>query len=435
MTARTKAPRVAIATLGCKVNQYDSATLETRLRAGGWEVVPFGAGADAYVINSCSVTDRADAESRRTARRARRLAPSARVVMTGCFAQTNPEAAAIPEVDAVVGMNRTEDLLAALAGEIGGGAVRVDNLRKASAVDVLGAETFGGQTRAFLKVQEGCDLFCTFCIVPFARGRSRSVPPRRVLAELERLARLGYREVVITGVHLGGYGEDLDPRLDLADLVEMLAENPPVPRIRLSSIDPPEITARLLRLVRQSDALCPHFHVPVQAGDDATLSRMRRRYSAGLASEVLSAIREEIPEAGVGTDVIAGFPGETDDEFERTIDFVGRMPFTYLHVFPYSPRRGTTAAKRSDRLPSAIVAERARRLRSIDARLRAAFTASMIGKRASVLVEGEADEAADSSGYTPNYLRVRVPGARANEIVDVELHRGDDGLAIGCRLS
>lgn len=415
--------KVAIATLGCKVNQYDSGAIETSLRGAGCEVVPFAPGADAYVINTCTVTDRADAESRQVARRARRFGPWARVVMTGCFAQANPREAAIPEVDVVVGLNRPADLLAAIRGELDGaaGRVRVGDLRRAAAIATLGAATFGGQTRAFLKVQEGCDLFCTYCIVPLARGRSRSVAPGAVLDELWRLAGLGYREVVLTGVHLGGYGADLSPRLDLVDLLEKIAETAPLPRVRLSSIDPPEISPRLVRLVGQSGVICPHFHVPVQSGDDGVLGRMRRRYSAELAREVIAGIHETIPLAGIGTDVIAGFPGEREEEFERTAAFLRALPFTYLHAFPYSRRARTTAAKLPDALPKAIVARRARVLREIDAAKRSAFAARMLGQRVSVLLERDgADMRGGAVGYARNYARVYVAGAGGQSNREVE---------------
>jgi threonylcarbamoyladenosine tRNA methylthiotransferase MtaB len=236
--------RVAFATLGCKVNQYDTATMETALRER-CELVPFAAGADVYVVNSCTVTDRADAESRQLARRARRLNPHGRVVLTGCFAQTGGAHAALPEVDYVIGVNRLPDVLRAVLDQIPAdeGRILIDNLRQAERVATLGADVFAGQTRAFLKVQEGCDLFCTFCIVPMARGRSRSVPPRRVLDELHRLAARGFQEVVLTGIHLGGYGKDLAPALTLVDLLEMISAAAPLPRVRLSSIDPPEITS------------------------------------------------------------------------------------------------------------------------------------------------------------------------------------------------
>lgn len=226
--------RVAVTTLGCKVNQYDTATIESRLRHEGCEIVAFAPGADVYIVNSCTVTDRADAESRQLARRARRFNSAARVIMTGCFAQVSPQRAAIAEVDHVVGLNRLADLIRAVRGElVAAERVLVDDLRAARSVRTLGAETFTGQTRAFLKVQEGCDLFCTFCVVPMARGRSRSVPPREVRAQLEMLAQRGFQEVVLTGVHLGGYGHDLEPVIDLCDLLEMLVEQSPVPRRRI----------------------------------------------------------------------------------------------------------------------------------------------------------------------------------------------------------
>src|SRR5262249_38666141 len=308
MNGTARQLRVAFATLGCKVNQYDTATMETALRAQ-CAIVPFSAAADVYVVNSCSVTDRADAESRQLARRARRLNPQARVILTGCFAQTNPRRAALPEVDYGVGVGRLPDILRAVHDQIPAdeGRILVRDLRKAEQVTTLGAEVFGEQTRAFLKVQEGCDLFCTFCIVPFARGRSRSVAPRRVLAELERLAACGFREVVLTGIHLGGYGKDLTPALTFADLVEMIAEVAPLPRIRLSSIDPPEVTPRLLELLARSDVLCPHVHMPVQSGADGVLRRMRRLYDSALVRDVAAEIARVVPQAGLGTDVIAGF--------------------------------------------------------------------------------------------------------------------------------
>ena len=314
--------RVAVTTLGCKVNQYDTATIETRLRNEGCEVVPFTPGADVYIVNSCTVTDRADAESRQLARRARRFNAAARVIMTGCFAQVSPQRAAIPEVDHVVGLNRLPDLLRAVRGELVATSERmlVDDLRTARRVRTLGAETFTGQTRAFLKIQEGCDLFCTFCIVPMARGRSRSVPPRDVLAQLEMLGARGFQEVVFTGVHLGGYGRDLEPAIELCDLLEMLVEQSPVPRLRLSSIDPPEVTPRLLRLIARSAVLCPHLHVPIQAGHDEVLRRMRRKYDANFVRALTQEIRGVLPEAAIGTDVIAGFPGETDAQFEATLE-------------------------------------------------------------------------------------------------------------------
>ncbi len=404
--------RVAFATLGCKVNQYDTATIQTALREG-CELVPFGAGADVYVVNSCTVTDRADAESRQLARRARRLNPRGRVVLTGCFAQTSPQRAALPEVDYVIGVSRLPDVLRAVHDQIPAdeGRILVDNLPNAERVTTLGADVFAGQTRAFLKVQEGCDLFCTFCIVPLARGRSRSVPPRRVLDELQRLAARGFQEVVLTGIHLGGYGKDLATPLGLADLVEMIAEAAPLPRVRLSSIDPPEVTARLLDVVRRSAVLCEHLHVPVQAGADPVLRRMRRLYDAALVRDVAAEIHRALPGAGLGTDVIAGFPGESDADFAATQALLADCGFTYLHVFPYSRRSSTTAAKASDHLPAAVINARANQLRRLGAEQRRHFAAAQVGRELDVLVESGRDAASGRlAGYSRNYARVLLDG-------------------------
>jgi threonylcarbamoyladenosine tRNA methylthiotransferase MtaB len=328
-------------------------------------------------------------------------------------------------VDHVIGVGLLADVLAAVRGELGSrDRVRVEDLRRAERVSTLGAEVFAGQTRAFLKVQEGCDLFCTFCIVPFSRGRSRSVEPRRVLEELERLGDRGYREVVLTGIHLGGYGEDLAPRVGLADLLEMIAERAPVPRVRLSSVDPPEVTPRLLDLMRESPLFCDHLHVPVQAAADAVLARMRRRYDVRQVIDVAGEIRRRLPDASLGTDVIAGFPGETEEDFGRGIALLETLPFTYFHVFPYSKRTGTTAAKAGDALAQSIIDERAAALRALGARKREEFAARFVGAAVDVLAESKRDrENGQLAGYSRNYLRVCFPGGddRMNREVRVRV--------------
>ena len=412
MTEPARKLRVAFATLGCKVNQYDTATMETALRER-CEVVPFAVGADVYVVNSCTVTDRADAESRQLARRARRFNPRGRVILTGCFAQTSPQRAALPEVDYVIGVGRLPDILRAVHDQIPAeaGRILVDNLRKAEHVSTLGAEVFSGQTRASLKVQEGCDLFCTFCIVPFARGRSRSVEPRRVLAELARLAERGFREVVLTGIHLGGYGKDLRPALTFADLLEMIAETAPLSRVRVSSIDPPEVTPRLLQLMARSPVLCPHLHMPIQAGADGVLRRMRRLYDASLVRDVAAEIARVLPDAALGTDVIAGFPGESEADFATSLALLEREPFSYFHVFPYSRRRGTTAAKAADHLPPETIRTRAQALRHLGATKRHAFAQRFVGSELEVLVETTRDRGTGHmTGYSRNYVRVVLDG-------------------------
>ena len=425
-------PRVSFQTLGCKVNAYDSAAMADRLRAAGCEIVPPGAVADVVVVNSCTVTDAADAESRRLARRVRRRNPAARVIVTGCYAQTKPgEVAALEAVDHVIGTDRLDDLVrAALAGAGEVPRVLVGDVRRAETVRTVGARRFDGQTRAFLKVQEGCDLFCTFCIVPLARGRSRSLAPREVLGEMESLAAAGFEEVVLTGVHLGGYGQDLEPRVDLTWLLAALLEQGLFRRVRLSSIDPHEVTERLVDLMASSDDVCPHLHVPLQAGDDETLRRMRRRYDIALAAERLAMIAERLPEASIGTDLVAGFPGEDEAAFERTLAFVEAVPLAYAHVFPYSVRSGTTAAKLPEQVPSATIRRRARRLRAATEGKGVAHRRRFDGARAEVLVETTRDpESGCLRGYTRNYLRARLDGSDVlkGRRVPVTLQVGPDG--------
>jgi threonylcarbamoyladenosine tRNA methylthiotransferase MtaB len=406
-------PRIAIVTLGCKVNSYDTATMGDRLVQAGCTIVPAGTPADVVIVNSCTVTDAADAESRRLARRARRENPDARVIVTGCYAQTQPEGAArVDAVDYVIGLDRLDALVqAATAPRPALARVTVGESRRARVVSTFGARTFPDQTRAFLKVQEGCDLFCTFCIVPMARGKSRSLAPREVLGEMEGLAARGFEEVVLTGVHLGGYGEDLSPRVDLVWLVEALVEQNLFARIRLSSIDPHEVTEPLVRAMAAAPQVCPHLHVPLQAADDDVLRRMRRRYDSTLAAERLAMVREYLPDASIGTDLIAGFPGEDDAAFERTVAFVEASPITYAHVFPYSVRTGTTAAKLDRKVPKDVIRERAARLRALCTAKRATFARRFDGQAAEVLVENTRDPQTGAlRGYTRNYLRAQLEG-------------------------
>lgn len=414
--------RFAVATLGCKVNQYDSALIERRLGALGLERCAFDEVADVYVVNTCTVTDRGDAESLRLARRARRLNPAARVIMTGCLAQANPQLlAAAPAVDTVVGLGRAGDLEAAALGR-GAARVMVSNLRKERAPLELGAVALDGHTRAFLKLQEGCDQFCSFCIVPMSRGKSRSAEPRRILDAIEELAARGFKEVALSGVHLGGYGKDLDPPLSLAALLEMLAERAPIGRIRLSSLDPEELSDRIIGIVAASDKFCPHFHLPLQSGDDATLVRMRRRYRRDEFRALVERLVTALPEVAIGTDLIAGFPGESGADFESYFKFVESLPLAYFHVFPYSVRSGTTAARMDSRVSAAEIRRRAAALRELGQVKRVRFAARFIGARLKVLLE-EPDRRGGLRGYSRNYLRVLTQAARSmsNQEVEVEV--------------
>jgi threonylcarbamoyladenosine tRNA methylthiotransferase MtaB len=413
--------RFAIATLGCKVNQYDSAMIEARLSALGMERGEFGAAADVYVVNTCTVTDRADAESLRIARRARRLNPLARVIMTGCLAQANPTALArAREVDAVVGLGRPGDLERAALGNTSD-RVMVTDLRKERAAIELGAVTLEGRTRAFLKLQEGCDQFCTFCIVPFSRGKSRSVEPRRVMAAIDQLAEQGFKEVILSGVHLGGYGKDLEPPIGLEALLEMIAERAPIARVRISSLDPEELSDRIIAILAQSEKFCPHLHLPLQAGDDWILSRMRRRYVTAHFRERLGRVLAALPDAAIGTDLIVGFPGETARHFERYLKFVESLPIAYFHVFPYSVRAGTTAAKFGGRVAPEEIRRRAGVMRELGEGKRRVFAQRFVGRTLKVLFE-EADARGRLQGYSRNYVRVVANGGAelSNHEVEVE---------------
>jgi threonylcarbamoyladenosine tRNA methylthiotransferase MtaB len=440
--------RFAIATLGCKVNQYDSAIIESRLRARGMERRDFGEQADVYIVNTCTVTDRADSESLRIARRARRLNPNARIVMAGCLAQASPDVLSrASEVDAVVGLGRLDDLERAVASGAGE-RVMVSNLRKEKAPIELAAVALDGHTRAFLKLQEGCDQFCTFCIVPFSRGTSRSVEPRRVIAALDDLHARGFKEVILSGVHLGGYGKDLEPQVELADLLEMIAERCPIERVRLSSLDPEELSDCIVDVISQSDKFCPHVHLPLQAGEDEILSRMRRRYQRDYFRDRVERVLGAWPDAAIGTDLIVGFPGETERHFESYFNFVEALPLAYFHVFPYSVRGGTTAAKFSDRVKPADIKRRAALMRTLGEAKRIGFATRFNRTKLKVLLE---ERGADGrlTGYSRNYVRVLTngPDELTNHEVVVEastvegdrlggeIVRPDAGNTAACRAS
>jgi len=428
--------RIAITTLGCKVNQYDSAVIQSRLEEARHSFVPFDEEADFYIVNACTVTDRADWEARQLVRRAKRRSPAARVLVTGCYAQVKPqEVAEVPGVDFVVGLNRVHDLLRFVdQAEPLPDALRVvvGEVRKERGVPVLGARALPGHTRAFLKIQEGCNYSCTYCIIPSARGLSRSVPPEDIMREIRAFAEHGFVEIVLTGIHLGGYGHDLDPKMDLTALLEMILEKSPIRRLRLSSLDPREVPERLLRLMAQSEILCPHLHVCAQAGDDRILKQMRRNYDAAYYRAIVTQARELLPDAALGSDIIVGFPGESEESFERQMEFFDSLPLTYFHVFSYSIRSTTPAALLPDQVPAQVKKEGAKQLRELGARKKKEFYRRFLGRRVSVLVEGDSNAPDALRGYSRNYLPVAVRGAaQVNEEVDVAIEGLENGSLIG----
>jgi len=424
--------RFAIATLGCKVNQYDSAIIEQRLAALGMERGDFSEAAEVYIVNTCTVTDRADAESLKLARRARRQNPSARIIMTGCLAQANPAVLAeAHEVDAVVGLARAGDLERAALSAVSE-RVMVSNLRRERAEIELGAVTLEGHTRAFLKLQEGCDQFCSFCIVPFSRGRSRSVAPRRVIEVIDQLHERGLKEVILSGVHLGGYGKDLDPPLKLEALLEMIGERAAIGRIRISSLDPEELSDRIILTLSSCEKFCPHLHLPLQAGDDVLLTRMRRRYTTAQFRERVERAIAFMPDAAIGTDLIVGFPGETARQFEAYLNFVESLPLAYFHVFPYSVRAGTTAARFDSRVPSGDIKRRAALMRELGEIKRQAFAHRSVGRRLKVLLE-EQTARGQLRGYSRNYVRVLTVADMSliNREVEVEASLAEGAQLVG----
>ncbi len=419
--------RVSIATLGCKVNQYESRALEEILEARGHVLVPFGEAAEAVVVNTCTVTHRSDRDARALLRRARRINPGARIVATGCYAQTDPQALFAAGADAVLGTAEkagVPDALEAVAPRHG---VPGD----AAGGEFLSVRAFPGRARAFLKVQDGCEAFCAYCIVPYARGASRSVPLAEVELGLERLRRSGHREVVLTGVHLGLWGRDLEPPAAFSSLLDA-AEGAGVPRIRLSSLEPGEITSDVIGRLRRSEVLCPHLHVPLQSGSDRVLEAMGRPYTAaGFRERVEEALRE-VPGLCLGCDVIVGFPGEGEAEFEETRALLEAVPFAYLHVFPFSARRGTRAYSLPRRVPETEIRRRAGVLRALSRERRRAFERAQLGSEAKALAEGGAEDGL-LRVRTRNYVEVRIPwrGPAPADEVTVLLERRSGGVVLG----
>ena len=427
--------RIAITTLGCKINQYDSAVIQSRLE-DKHSFVAFDEVADCYLINTCTVTDRADWEARQLVRRAKRRNPAAKVLVTGCYAQVNsPEVAEVPGVDFVVGLNRLDDLLRFVESvPTGASQIAVSDVKRERGVPVLGTSALPGHTRAFLKIQEGCNYSCTYCIIPTARGLSRSVTPREVMEQVRRLAGAGYKEIVLTGIHLGGYGQDLDSKIDLTALVERIADSGLISRLRLSSLDPREVPDRLLDFIAASKTICPHLHICAQAGDNDILKQMRRNYDTVYYRDLLARVRDRLPEAALGSDIIVGFPGESAAQFENSLEYFNSLPLTYFHVFPYSSRRGTAAASLANHVAGPVKKARARRMRALGVRKKSEFCSSFLGRRVSVLVEEKVDGASGfRRGFSRNYLPVVLPGDAdsSNREVDVELNGWREGWLTG----
>jgi threonylcarbamoyladenosine tRNA methylthiotransferase MtaB len=425
-------------TLGCKLNQFDSAGLEAELVRRGYRPTEGPRGADVVILNTCTVTGNADAEARKRIRQVRRVNQDGLLLVTGCYAELDAGAVAgLPGVDRVFG-NREKPRIAEILNGLGvlplppaltGPTTSPLGLREertdrgcdgfATLPDGL---HFGDRARAFLKVQEGCDLVCSYCIIPRVRGASRSVPPDRLEKALARLRGAGYHEIVLTGVNTGDYGKDLQPRLSLAALLERLLRAVGPARIRLNSLEPLTVSDEILHLMACEPRLAPHLQVPLQSGSEPILRSMRRNYRLATYLQRLESLRAAVPDAGIGADVIVGFPGETEADFEATLRFIARSPLNYLHVFPWSPRPGTPAAALPDRVPAAVVRERSSRLRGLGAELSRRFRRGFVGRSLDAVVLGPREDGLVRA-LTGNFIEVTLapPGPRRGSLVRVEV--------------
>ena len=414
--------RTAIYTLGCKVNQYETQAMEAELTRRGHTLVPFDGEADAYIINTCTVTAVSDKKSRQMIRQARKRAPHAIVAVCGCYAQTDPQAVEELEVDLVMGTNDRMgflDRLEALSPD-GGMVVEVDDALRRRTFERLSAGGLEGRTRAMLKVEDGCVNFCTYCIIPYARGPIRSLPAGEAAAQAARLAAEGYKELVLTGIEISSWGRDLEGRPELTDLIEAVCAAAPDCRVRLGSLEPRTITEDFCRRVAAIPNLCPHFHLSMQSGCDSVLKRMNRKYDTARYYESVRLLREYFDRPGITTDLIVGFPGETEEEFKETLDFVKKCAFSAMHIFPYSRRTGTPAAAMAGQISNGVKEERAHRAGEAARQLHRTWLESWVGQTLPVLFEEEKDGL--WRGHAPNYTEVFVPGQGLHNVIrDVKI--------------
>ena len=414
--------RTAIYTLGCKVNQYETQAMEAELTRRGHTLVPFDGEADAYIINTCTVTAVSDKKSRQMIRQARKRSPHAIVAVCGCYAQTDPEAVEALEVDLVMGTNDRMgflDRLEALSPD-GGQVVDVDDALRRRTFERLPAGGLEGRTRAMLKVEDGCVNFCTYCIIPYARGPIRSLPAAEAAAQAAKLAEEGYKELVLTGIEISSWGRDLEGKPELMDLIEAVCAAAPECRVRLGSLEPRTITEDFCRRGAAIPNLCPHFHLSMQSGCDSVLKRMNRKYDTARYYESVRLLREYFDRPGITTDLIVGFPGETEEEFVQTLDFVKKCAFSAMHIFPYSRRTGTPAAAMAGQCSNAVKEERAHRAGEVARGLHQTWLESWVGQTLPVLFEEEKDGL--WRGHAPNYTEVFAPGEGLhNGIRDVKI--------------
>jgi threonylcarbamoyladenosine tRNA methylthiotransferase MtaB len=426
-----------IITLGCKVNQYESAFLMESLINSGWLQASKDETADVTVVNTCIVTQRAAYQSRQAIRKAIRENSSGMTAAVGCYAQVFPEElSGIEGLDIIAGNTEKAQLPAILQNspDLCGSCLISKDFRKETTFDFLPINSFMDRTRAFLKIQDGCESFCTYCIVPFARGPLRSLDPASVIRMLQSLSHKGYKEVVLTGIHLGRYGVGLDKGIELKGLLREIGKEGLPMRIRLSSLEPNEIDQELIGMMASEEWLCRHFHIPLQSGDDRILKKMNRHYTAREFAGLVERIHKKIPMAAIGVDTMAGFPGEDQRAYQNTFSLINDLPVSYLHVFPFSPREGTAAAGFPDQVDQQVIKKRTGELGDLGKSKREAFYRSCLGKEFQVLVEGRVSEKENMvNGLSDNYLQVAFPSSRfiKNSMITVRMEKVEKDNIIG----
>ncbi|SDY66627.1 tRNA (N(6)-L-threonylcarbamoyladenosine(37)-C(2))-methylthiotransferase MtaB [Thermoactinomyces sp. DSM 45892] len=430
--------RVAFHTLGCKVNSYETEAMWQLFQQAGYQKVDFEQEADVYLINTCTVTNTGDKKSRQMIRRAVRQNPDAVIAVTGCYAQTSSaEVAAIPGVDIVVG-TQGRDQLVGYVDQFRQERLPINavgNIMKQREYEELEVPTFSERTRASLKIQEGCNNFCTFCIIPWAKGLSRSRKPENVLVQAQQLVEAGYKEIVLTGIHTGGYGDDFED-YKLADLLWDLDRIEGLKRIRISSIEASQVNERVIEVLNASEKMCRHLHIPLQAGDNEVLKRMRRKYTVEEYRETIRRLHKAMPNLAITTDVIVGFPGETDEQFENGLRFVEELGMYQLHVFPYSKRTGTPAARMTDQVPENVKNERVRQFIELSKRLQLQYAKQFVGDVLEVIPERPYKEDPTGGlymGYADNYLQVAFPATEemVGKVCKVKIDRAESDYVFG----
>lgn len=415
--------KAKIITLGCKVNQYESEAMLEALLAGGFQEAASGEEADVMVVNSCTVTATSDQKVRQTLRRARKENPGAVTVLTGCMPQAFPEeAAALLEADVVLGNARRADLLPRVMEYLSSKQRIVDIAphEKGEKFERMAVSTFHGRTRAFLKIEDGCDRFCSYCIIPYARGRVRSKPLEDIQEEVRRLGEQGFQEVVLTGINLPAYGRELG--LHLCDAVEAACQAPGISRVRLGSLEPEQLTPDVIARMAKEEKLCPQFHLSLQSGCDATLRRMNRHYTTAEYRQIVGNLRAAFPGCAITTDIMVGFAGETQEEFEQSLQFAREIAFAKVHVFAYSRRPGTRAYDAPGQVPNKVKEERSRQMIQVTKTTQQAFLQAQVDKVEEVLFEQQREQGV-WEGYTRNYTHVLAPSGKdlSGQLLPVEL--------------